>query len=215
MSTFFLDSQWVLGVLCSLLASLFSAVGTVLQKHAHMQRLRQSQQSRSAAQRSSLRPGDVESADAKSENEEEVSSGLLLRSPAWLLGLFFLVALPLPFNCAALTLADQSLITPLFGVTLLLNQIVAPALLSETLTCVDLFSTAAILIGSTVSVAMASHSPAAMTFTTLSSLHLAPAFAITQCCVIGFIVLAIVLLRPRTQQPAEPSTVDASGLPPS
>lgn len=115
------EGQWVLGVAFSILSSASTTVGTLLQKYAHNLN------------------------DAKEHKAREFL-GLLL-SPMWLLALFVMVLLPLPFDFLAFSMAPQSLLVPFAGMTILLNAILAPLTLGEKITRVEIVATFVILVG--------------------------------------------------------------------
>lgn len=125
---------------------------------------------------------DVASADgaagAGAEEEEggtEAEDGSLPRSPTdlaiaeleafkvnytkqrvWQLG-FFLTILGSFFDFAALAFAAQSIVAPLGSLTLVCNTIFAPCMLGEEIRRQDIFATFAIILGSSIAVATASH----------------------------------------------------------
>lgn len=74
----------------------------------------------------------------------------------WQLG-FFLTILGSFFDFAALAFAAQSIVAPLGSLTLVCNTILAPCMLGEEIRRQDIFATFAIILGSSIAVATASH----------------------------------------------------------
>lgn len=114
-------SNWLLGVMFSILSSFCTTFGTILQKYAHIVN------------------------DRKEKKAREL--GGILLSPWWLFALFIMVLLPLPFDFIAFSLAPQSLLVPFAGMTILLNAIFAPILLKEKITMIEIIATTVILVG--------------------------------------------------------------------
>eukprot|EP00656_Telonema_subtile_P043656 TRINITY_DN4999_c0_g1_i2.p1 TRINITY_DN4999_c0_g1~~TRINITY_DN4999_c0_g1_i2.p1 ORF type:complete len:497 (+),score=98.26 TRINITY_DN4999_c0_g1_i2:195-1685(+) len=123
----------LLGMGCAVIASLGSTFGLILQKLAQMKN------------------------DALPENEKFPTSGGIIWSPTWILGLLLLIILPFPLDLAAFSLAPQSLVVPLSGVTLVLNQVIAPSVLKEKVSCLDWIATGVITCGIVCSTAFGSH----------------------------------------------------------
>eukprot|EP00996_Jenningsia_fusiforme_P001491 NODE_2371_length_1216_cov_35.458440_g2163_i0.p1 GENE.NODE_2371_length_1216_cov_35.458440_g2163_i0~~NODE_2371_length_1216_cov_35.458440_g2163_i0.p1 ORF type:complete len:300 (+),score=34.00 NODE_2371_length_1216_cov_35.458440_g2163_i0:79-900(+) len=76
--------------------------------------------------------------------------------PAWVMGVLLLGPLPLPLNILALAYTPQSLIAPLFGITLVFCQLMAGWILKEPVTFVDWVSTALIVSGGALAVVSSS-----------------------------------------------------------
>jgi len=132
------SDTWVLGVLFSMLSSACTAVGTLLQKRAHIIN------------------------EAKPQDKKAKEFIGILFSPAWLVAFLLMVLLPLPFDFVALALAAQSLLVPFAGLTIVLNQMLAPCMLDEHLTRVEIIATAIILAGLLVSTTTGSKSDTSM-----------------------------------------------------
>ncbi len=77
-------------------------------------------------------------------------------NPKWLLG-FVIYVFGNICNAFALTFASQSIITPLNSVNLVSNTMLAPIFLEETLSRSDVYATALIIAGCTVTVLFGSH----------------------------------------------------------
>ena len=130
------DLRWVWGVCASLISSLGSTAGMLIQKCA---------------------------ITANEEKIELTGKGApvilgFTCSVAWWLGFILMVLVPLPFDMISLALCGQSLNAPLGGVSVLLNQIIAPiALEQETMTRLDWAATFCIVLGVIVSTAFGGH----------------------------------------------------------
>eukprot|EP00929_Paragymnodinium_shiwhaense_P007667 TRINITY_DN111575_c0_g1_i1.p1 TRINITY_DN111575_c0_g1~~TRINITY_DN111575_c0_g1_i1.p1 ORF type:complete len:373 (-),score=73.94 TRINITY_DN111575_c0_g1_i1:104-1222(-) len=121
---------WLIAVLVSILASVLTVTGFVLQKLALMDH---------------------------EEAKRWPRVGDFVLSPRWLVGFLFAAIAPLPGDCVAYALAPLSLTAPLSGVTVVLNTMVAPMVLGEQLQLwPDLPATGFILLGAILSTAMAS-----------------------------------------------------------
>ena len=127
--------SWVYGIIFTFIAAFGSTTGLILQKIAH--RVEQSKEEQGIPQ------------------------------PKWngipcnkyfLCGFIFLALIPLPFEFLALMYAGQSIILPTgTGCTVVFGQLIAPAVLGEKLTKLDLLATLLISIGVVVSIAFGTH----------------------------------------------------------
>jgi len=121
---------WALAVVVSIGASTFTVIGFVIQKRAL----------RSKSGSNWPRVGDV------------------VLSPGWIIGFLLTAILPTLGDLAAYSLAPLSLTTPLSGVGVVLNMVIAPWALSEQLQRFpDLPATVMILIGCFVTTAFGDH----------------------------------------------------------
>lgn len=123
----------VLGLGLAVLASVGSTFGLLLQKLAQVEQ------------------------DRLPEDEKYKTSGALIFSPTWIAGLVLLVAVPLPLDLIAFSLAPHSLVVPITGVTLILNQVIAPCILREQVTLTDWVATAIITAGIVCCTAFGTH----------------------------------------------------------
>lgn len=117
------DPIFLLGILAIVAASLGSSLGIILQKRAH---------------------------NAERGKPESERSRHFLGIPLnlqWLAGFVLFALWPLPFEFAAYSVAPQSLIVPFGGLTIVFNQLLAPKLLPETLTKIEVVSAAVIVLG--------------------------------------------------------------------
>jgi hypothetical protein len=117
------SSAWMFGVMFSALSSLCVAFGMVYQKLAHR----------------------AEDSKAPEERSREWHGILLNRK--WLLGFSLAVLVPLPFDFLAYALASQTMVVMFAGLTLVLNQCIAPCMLREVLDRVTVGATIIILVG--------------------------------------------------------------------
>ena len=130
------DLRWVWGVMASLMSSVGSTLGMLIQKCAITANENKIEQTGKGA---------------------PVIFGFTCSVP-WFLGFVLMVVFPLPFDMISLALCGQSLNAPLGGVTVLLNQIIAPIVLKqETMTRLDWAATFCILIGVILSTAFGTH----------------------------------------------------------
>ena len=99
------------------------------------------------------------------------------RQSLWRIGLS-LVVLGSIADFIALIFAAQSIIAPLGSLTLVSNTVLAPLLLRETVTPLDVLATIAIVLGSSLSVACADHRDRLYSSDELFSLFLRPRFLV-------------------------------------
>lgn len=121
----FLDGEyvWMIGIACTILSSCATAVGSLMQKQAHNIN------------------------DKLPEEKKAKEFGGLLMSKRWLAAFMLMVTVPLPFDFVALALTAQSVIVPFSGLTIVLNQLLAPYMVGETLTFIEIVATAVIIVG--------------------------------------------------------------------
>jgi hypothetical protein len=150
------DLLWLLGMGASLLGSCGVASGGVLQKRAHVYDQRKPQ----------------------CERARTICGGVLV-SWQWLLGFLLFAVLPVPFAMISLALAGQSLIMPLTGASVVMNQVFAPCVLGERLTRVDAGATGIVVVGIGVSSAFGVHSDGSYSLAQLVALWSRPAHLIT------------------------------------
>jgi len=123
----------ILGMGLCVVASVGSTLGLILQKLAHTQQ------------------------EGLPDDEKWPENNGIICAPYWVVGLVLLVAVPFPLDLVAFTLAPQSLVVPLTGVTLVLNQVLAPYMLNEKLTRLDWIATGVICVGIVCATAFGSH----------------------------------------------------------
>ena len=97
-----------------------------------------------------------------------VSFPLLLQIPLtgkagwtwWLGAIPFQLAAPIPCDIVAFGNAPQSLVAPLAGFAIVVNQMMAPCFLPESLTKMDIISSLVIVVGCVATTAFGSHNSA-------------------------------------------------------
>lgn len=124
---------WGLGVGASLIASLAYTSGFLLQKKAHIQE------------------------ENKAPHARARSFAGLICSSRWLIGLACVVLVSVPFDFVAFTLAGEALAAPLKGVAIIMNQVMAPWMLGESLQFWDYVSTLLVVIGCTITTIFGPH----------------------------------------------------------
>lgn len=111
------------------------------------------------------------------------------RQSLWRIGLA-LVVLGSFADFTALIFAAQSIIAPLGSLTLVSNTVLAPLLLKESVTALDVLATVAIVVGSSLSVACADHRDRLYSQAELFSLFVRPRF-LAYLAVVGCGVFAL------------------------
>jgi uncharacterized membrane protein len=159
--------NWIVGVLLGSLASFISNLGVTLQKLSHIQNAKETSSVRANYAKQSL----------------------------WRMGLG-LVVFGSFADFSALSFAPQSLIAPLGSLTLVSNSIFAPLLLKETIGPRDLLSSFSIVLGSSISVAFASHEDKLFSIPELFSFYERAHFLIYA----AFISVAIIVMYVGLQQ---------------
>lgn len=125
--------KYLLAITASIFSSAGSAGGMVMQKFAH-----------------------TANQNAEEKYKWPESDGIIM-SPQWWFGAVILILVPMPFDLVALSLAPQSIIAPLAGVTIVMVQVIAPWVLGEFVYCSDWVATSLILVGCVLSTAFGSH----------------------------------------------------------
>jgi len=168
---------YLVGCGASVCSSIGSSFGLVLQKKAHARN---------------------DAMIARGEQGYKVVGGLMM-SPLWLFGFTLLVLVPLPFDFISLALAPASLITPLGGVTIILNNIAAPLCLGEKVTRLDWAATFVIVVGVAISTAFGVHCSTTYTGSELVKLYQQHAFIVCEvilCSVMIFLLWMVHMTGP-------------------
>ena len=153
-------SGWWIGVLMGLFSSAATCFGLILQKCAHVKNL-----------------------ERPPEKRAYEINGIPLTW--WWFGSFCLMVLvPLPFDFVAFSFASQSLLVPLAGVTLVMNQIFAPCLLGEKLYRIDIYATVIILVGCTMTTATGNHEETTFTACDFLDMYLSARFLCAELVVL-------------------------------
>jgi uncharacterized membrane protein len=131
-----LDGQytWLIGVGCSVVGSVATAFGTIMQKKAHNLQ-----------------------ASASAEDKAFELCGIVFNR-YWLLAFIVMVLVPLPFDFASFAFAPQSVIAPMVGLTLVFSQVFAVRVLKEKMTRVEVIGTAVIITGVAMTTAVGAFS---------------------------------------------------------
>jgi len=87
-----------------------------------------------------------------------------------------MIIVPLPFDFVAFSLAAASILVPFAGVTLAMNQALAPKMLNEKLTRTDIVATCVILFGCTLTTVSGSHEETSFTACDLLEMYGRPSF---------------------------------------
>lgn len=159
------SNMWIYGVISSIGASCATAGGLIIQKMAQMK------------------------FQALSEDERPYSVAGCIFAPLWIIGFLLICLVPLPFNLMAVTFAAASLVAPLASVTLVLNQILAPFALGETLSRADIVGTIVIVAGVVLATIFGSHCESSYTPDDLLMLYtrlpflIAATFSVVSMCV--------------------------------
>ena len=162
------SEQWLAGVAASVGASISTATGLIVQKAA---------QTRHQALPEDMRP--------------PMLFGFIM-APLWVMGFLLLVLVPLPFNLMAVTWAAASLVAPLASVTLVINQILAPCTLGETLTRTDVLATAVIVVGVVMATVFGSHCESSYEPEDLLGLYAKIPFLVVAAVIISAMIVSYV-----------------------
>lgn len=158
--------RWLIGVLLAAIASVISNLGLTLQKLSHKR-------------------NQAMGAEHAMEHTENYH-----KDPIWMVGLA-LVILGSVADLAALGFAAQSIVAPLGSLTLVSNVLLAPLILGEKLDKRDLMATLAIVIGSGVSVAFATHEETSYTIQELFGFYVMPRFFVYAALVVATVLVML------------------------
>jgi len=170
------DPKWMAGFALSAMGSVGTVTSMVLQKSAHNRQ------------------------QSGKTNYRELN-GILL-SPLWLMGCFMLVVIPMPLDTLALSMAPQSVIAPLSGVTIVLSQVVAPRVLGERNPSRAEWGWSLVVLGGTAMLARAGDQ-CSVGYTTdeIKSLFTNPVFLMVEVVQLFAIVVALMCVhRPKQLQ---------------
>lgn len=140
------EGLWWIGVLMSLGASFGTVIGMTLQKIGHQRNKR-------------LPPAKRKSC---------------WKSPFTWMGLALIIVLPAPLDVGALAFAKYSVLAPFSGFTLVLNAIVAPQCLGESVQLVDYLGAALICFGTSITTMYGSHASRTYDVEALISIYTSP-----------------------------------------
>ena len=170
---------WIIGVALSLLGSVSTNIGMLLQKLDFIIH----------AKRVEREIGDTEGVQFGGEDASIVESSHW----QWKLG-FALFILGQVLNAVALSFAAQSMLATLGAFSLVSNTLFAPCLLKEELSWMHIISMILIIAGAVIVVLNSSHAEHDFTANQLEELYYRPAFIVLMCFIV-FAVLSVLLYR--------------------
>ena len=163
--------DWVIGMIFCVLSSFFSSLGLILQKIAHNQN------------------------DRRPPHKRYKKVRGMLCSPMWWISLVFVAFLPFPCDFLALSYLAQSLIGLFAGLTLVLNQVMAPCMLKdEKLGRLEWMATGVILLGITIATIFGPLSEEARGLCDLLALLSRPTFVAAEIFLCISVVFILVML---------------------
>lgn len=158
--------DWIIGVGFSILSTLLSCLGLILQKIA------QNQQQRLP------------------EDKKFKEWNGIVCSPYWWGSFLVMGLIPFPADFIAFSFAAQSIVVPFAGLTIMLNQLIAPCILDEKLTKKDMVASVFVFGGCIVSTAFGAHDVPKKTICQLLNLFTGTGFYIAIAFLLVFVVLA-------------------------
>lgn len=129
--------------------------------------------------------------------------GDVILSPKWFAGFLLAALVPIPANLLVYALAPMSLTTPLSGVTVVLNIVLAPALLGERVqTWPDVPATALIVVGMIITTCFGAHQEqaAALNSGELFRFGQSPAFLVAGGIISAILVSCVVCMAIFTKE---------------
>ena len=157
------------GVGCSVLSSIATAIGTLMQKKAH----------------------NLQQSKPYAEKDPEYF-GIVLNK-YWLIALMIMVFFPLPFDFLSFALAPQSVIVPMSGLTIVCNQALAPYFVNEKLTKIEVIGTMIIIVGVALTTVTGATSTKSDSYNACQIIdrYLDLDFLIFALCMLGLIFLSL------------------------
>ena len=122
-----------------------------------------------------------EALSLSSSDEEVVPEVHYTNRPLWRLGLLLIILGSLG-DFSALAFASQSVVAPLGALTLVSNVFLAPSLLHEERTRIDIIATIGIVVGCGIAVGYAPHQEVDLTLKQLFDLYTTPRFVFYSIC---------------------------------
>lgn len=163
--------DWIIGVTLCFMGSVISNMGVNFQKLCHMKLEVKAKQA---------------AALAASSGTDAPTAPKIVLQPLWIGGLIC-IALGSVMDLLSFGFASLSLLAPLGAMTLVVNVLMAPLILKERLTKLDLVATAVIVAGTVLSVAFGSKESVEHDIHELMLLYIQPPFLIYICLLIGFV----------------------------
>jgi len=151
-TTSFQKYRWIIGVFLASTGSLISNLGLNLQKLTHVR-----------ASKVAAIQQQQQSGKSDSQSESSIARNPYYRKPIWVLGLSLVIFGSIA-DFVALGFAAQTIVAPLGSLTLVSNVVFAPYFSGESVSRSDLASTMAIVFGSAIAVAFATHEGAELSF---------------------------------------------------
>mmetsp|Transcript_29014 Transcript_29014/g.46792 ORF Transcript_29014/g.46792 Transcript_29014/m.46792 type:complete len:436 (-) Transcript_29014:174-1481(-) len=158
------SNDWVIGVSFSFASSFLSCLGLIFQKYAHNQ--------------NQALPDD---------KKYPVVIGIVC-SPCWWASFIMMGLFPFPFDFFAYSFAAQSIVAPIAGVTLVLNQILAPLILKEKLYRIDIYASIVVFIGCTLTTITGDHESVTLTLDDLLSFFKRTEF------IVGLVIILTIMI---------------------
>jgi hypothetical protein len=157
------SQYWVLGVTCSIAASVLSCLGLIFQKYAHTQNQR-----------------------LPEDKKYPVVLGCVC-SPCWWASFMLMGVLPFPLDFLAYSFAAQSLVAPFAALTLILNQFFAPLILKEKLHRLDIYASVIVFVGTVMTTLTGNHDDVVYQLDDLLGFFKRTSF------IIGFVLLVFIM----------------------
>jgi len=211
-----ISPEIVMAVILSFAGNVVNAFGYIMQKMGHSR----VQRSRSSANITLMRlrykvdeRPDVCFEDAMEAAEEECRQAdehTFLTEPIWVIG-FVLYMIGSLMHVASLGFGPQALLTPMEGVTLAANAVLAPIFLNEQLKPSDYWGTLVVLIGITVTVIFGPHSSITYTAEEMLRMLSEPAFLAWTLITTVFTIGVFVLVRLAEISSKSPGGVEMNG----
>ena len=160
-------NDWIIGVGFSILSTVLSCVGLILQKIAHNQQAR------------------------LPDDKKYPECGGVVCSPCWWGSFLVMGLIPFPADFIAFSYAAQSIVVPFAGLTIMLNQLIAPCILDEKLTQKDMIASVFVFTGCVVSTAFGAHEANNKSICQLLNLFTEPFFYVALALLACAVALAI------------------------
>ena len=171
---------WLVGVLLTIVSAAGSTCGLILQKIAHLRE---------------------QEAERLGKETKTFSCFDIPCNKYFVAGFIMLALVPLPFDFIALANAGQSIVLPVgTGCTVIFGQLLAPKLLGEKLTRLDIVATLVITIGTILSTATGTHESPTYTASHLLYLYTLTPFIVTITIIaIATFVSMVIAHNPKLQ----------------
>jgi len=165
-----LSRLWLIGLGTAVLSSFATALGTILQKKAH----------------------NVQQSLPEDERAPEFCG--LIFNYYWMMALVIMVLLPLPLDLVSFSLAPQSVVAPMTGLTIIVSTVLSVWYLGEKLKVVQLMASGIILAGVILVISTSQGNPEELDVCELILRYDDLDFAVPALGIAGIIVLLTFLL---------------------